>query len=100
MKVALFTMFDVDKLGEMGKIGDSIKVPGNRLEAWYAFQGIPFQGLPPHTVVTLSIHEVQGNADIMALEMPLARAGATVWAVPVMEIPRGGAVKQGKEYMK
>jgi hypothetical protein len=100
MKFVVFTMFNMDKAAEMGRIGDTVKIPGNKLEGWYLFQGRPFDGVPPNTAVSLSIHDVQSNADITALEYPLAKAGATVWAVPVMEIPRGGAVKQGKEYMK
>jgi len=52
MKMMTFTMFDVDKSAEVAKAGDKIPdIPGIKVLAMYACQGIPF---PPSSHTTLN----------------------------------------------
>jgi hypothetical protein len=100
MKFIMFTMSDVAKGAEVAQIGDKIKTPGNKLLGWYVCGGKPFDGVPPNTMVAISIHEFENNEALAAVEYPLALTGATVWAVPVLEVPRGHAAAEVKKLQK
>ena len=101
MKFLGFTMFDVSKAAEVAQAGDkAAKTPGHKVLAQYLCQGIPFQGLPPNTVVVVHIADVESNEAIAANQYPVALAGATTWAVPVLEMRAGGAATAEKKYRK
>ena len=68
--------------------------PGIKLLAQWVCLGIPVpQGLPPNTVVVVAAIEAESEEALVATAYPLAVAGATVWRVPIMEVPVGGAVE-------
>ena len=101
MKFLGFTVFDVSKAAEVAQAGDkAAKTPGHKVLAQYICQGIPFQGLPPNTLVVVHVADVESNEAIAASQYPVALAGATTWAVPVLEMRVGGAATAEKKYRK
>ena len=101
MKFIYFTMFDVAKAAEVAQAADKVaKTPGHKTLAQYVFQGIPFHGVPPNTMVVIAVGEAESNEAIAAQQYPLALAGARVWAVPVLEMPVPGAATEEKKYRK
>ena len=101
MKFLGFTMFDVSKAAEVAQAGDkAAKTPGTKMLAQYICQGIPFEGLPPNTVVVVHVGDYESNEAIAASQYPLALAGATTWAVPVLEMQAGGGAVTEKKYRK
>jgi hypothetical protein len=61
---------------------------------------IPFNGVPPNSLVTVRAVEYESNEALAAVLYPMELAGATVWAVPVLEIPVGRVVTAEKKYRK
>jgi hypothetical protein len=101
MKFIVFAMFDVAKAAEVAQASDKVaKTPGRKVLAQYACQGIPFAGVLPNAMVVISVAEVESNEALGAAEYPVALAGATVWAVPVLEMPVAGAATEEKKYRK
>lgn len=101
MKVALFVMYDVNKITDIAKVSDQImKTPGRKVLANYLFQGKPFDGIPPNTVVAMSVADYESNEVLAAVQYPIVLAGATCWAVPVFEVPIAGAEKTVKKLKK
>jgi hypothetical protein len=101
MKMAMFVMYDVSKSAEVAQASDQVqKTPGYKRLATYLFQGIPFEGIPPNTAVGLSISEVDSNEVLLAVQYPLAIAGASTWNVPVFEVPLASAAKTEEKYRK
>jgi len=101
MKFLGFAMFDVSKAAEVAQAGDkAAKTPGHKVLAQYLCQGMPFQGIPPNMVVVVSVGESESNEAIAASQYPIALAGATVWAVPVLEMRVGGGAAAEKKYRK
>jgi hypothetical protein len=101
MKFVTFSMFDVSKAAEVAQAGDeAAKTPGHKVLGQYLCQGIPFQGVPPNMVVVVSVGESESNEAITASQYPIALAGATIWAVPVLEMKAGGAAAAEKKYRK
>jgi len=94
-------MFDVAKAAEVAQAADKVaKMPGRKLLAQYACLGLAFPGVPPNTMVTIGISEVESNEAMAATLYPLELAGATTWAVPVLEMPVAGAAAEEKKYRK
>ena len=101
MKFITFSMFDAAKAAEIAQASDKVaKTPGRKTVAQYVCQGIPFAGVPPNSMVVIAIGEAESNEAIAAFQYPLALAGATVWAVPVLEMPVAGAAEEEKKYRK
>jgi len=101
MKFLTFAMFDSTKAAEVAQAGDKVaKMPGQKLLGQYMCQGIPFAGLPQNSIVVISVAEIENNEAISTTQYPLALAGATVWAVPVQELPVAGAATEEKKYRK
>jgi len=101
MKFITFYMFDAAKGAEIAQIADRVaKTPGQKALAQYVCQGIPFAGIPPGKMVTIVVGEAESNEAIGAVQYPFALAGATVWAVPVLEMPVAGATAEEKKYRK
>ena len=100
MKFMTFVMFDLAKAAEVAKAGDQVaNTPGTKMLAQYACQGIPFpHTIPPNQMLVISINETETNEAISAVVYPLGLAGATVWNVPVLEMPVGGAAETEKKY--
>jgi hypothetical protein len=101
MKFLGFSMFDVSKAAEVAQAGDKVtKMPGHKVLAQYLCQGIPFQGVPPNMMIVVSVGESESNEAMAASQYPVALAGATVWAVPVLELALGRGAAAEKKYRK
>ena len=99
MKFLIFSVFSPDKAAEVAQASDKVaSAPGAKTSAMYVCQGIPFPGVAPNTMVSIAVVEAESNDAISARIYPLSLAGATVWAVPVQEMPVAGAVKTEKKF--
>ncbi len=99
MKFLVFLAFDVAKVAEVAKAADKMQASppaGTKLLATYSCQGIPWPGTVDLGQVTISVAEAESNEALAAMLYPLALAGATVWSVPVLEIPVPGAAEVEK----
>jgi len=96
MKSVIFAMMDVDKTAEVARANDKVWVsppPGVKLVASYVCQGLAFPGVPPNTVVSIRVVEAESNEAIAAVIWPISLAGASVWNVPVLELPAIGVAE-------
>jgi len=100
IKFLIFSMFEAAKGAEVAQASDQVaKTPGQKVLAEYVCEGIPFPAtVPPNMMVSISVREAESNEAIAAVMYPLALAGATVWSVPVLEMPVAGATKVEKKY--
>lgn len=101
MKFMIVTLFDVAKGAELAQISDKLSAnppPGTTTLASYFCQGIPFPGIPLNMGVTITIGEAESNEAIAAATWPLRLAGATVWHVPLLEMPVGGIVEWERKF--
>ncbi|MBA7708254.1 hypothetical protein ES703_117147 [subsurface metagenome] len=96
MKFLSFGMFDVAKVADVAQASDKFWAsppPGVKMLADYVCLGIPFPGAPPNTVVGVSVFEAESAEVLTAASYPLMLAGASLWNVPVMEMPVAGAAE-------
>jgi len=101
MKFITFAMYDVDKLAEVAQVADkNSKIPGQKILAHYTCLGKAFDGVPPNTLVTITVREAESAEALGAALYNVALAGATAWAVPVMEMPVGKSVAEIKKLKK
>ena len=101
MKFITFDMFDVDKAADIAQAGDKLaQTPGRKILAQYVCEGLAFPGQPPNTMVGISIGDFESSEAMAATQYPVALAGATIWAVPVLEMPVGGTAAEEKKYRK
>lgn len=101
MKFLAFTMYDNSKAMAVAEASDKAsKIPGQKLLAAYLCMGKPFDGVPPNTVVAVTLRETDSSEAMLGVGATLANAGATIWAVPVMELPAGSTVAEAKKYAK
>jgi hypothetical protein len=100
MKFLRFTMMDAAKVAEVSKVSDKMMAnlpPGYKMHSLYACLGIPFPGAPANAIVAVSVLETDSSEALTATGYPLTLAGASVWDVPVLEMPVGGAVEVEKK---
>ena len=100
MKFLSFATFDVAKAAELAKVSDKVWAsapPGIKLLASYVCQGLAFAGVPPNTLVIFDIIEAESNEVLSAVNYPLALAGASIWNVPILELPVAGAAEIEKK---
>jgi hypothetical protein len=101
MKFLGVAMYDVAKAAEVAQAGDKVaKTPGVKLLANYTCMGIVFPGQPPNTLISISVAEYESNEAMAARLYPVALAGATVWAVPVLDMAVGRGAATEKKYRK
>lgn len=101
MKFLGFAMYDVAKAVEVAQASDKVaKTPGRKVLADYVCEGIAFPGQPPNTLVSITVAEYESNEAVAAALYPMAIAGATVWAVPVLEMQVGRGAATEKKYRK
>ena len=101
MKFITFNMVDMAKIAEIAQASDKVaNTPGQKVLAKYTCLGKPFDGVPPNTMVTITIHEAESHEAVAAYGFPMALAGATIWAVPVVEMPAGGVAAEVKKLQK
>jgi hypothetical protein len=101
MKFLMFSMNDVAKTAEVVQAADKVWAsppPGIKLLAQYACLGIAFPGEPPNTIVAISVVDAESAEAIGAVSYPITVAGATVWNVPVFELPVAGGAEVEKKY--
>lgn len=103
MKFLLFTMWDAAKTAEMAQVHDKVwssPPPGVKMLADYICQGMPFPGvlLPPNTLVSVGIIEAESNEALAAAAYPVVLAGASLWHVPVLELPVVGTAEVEKKF--
>jgi len=99
MKFLTFAMYDVDKTADVAAASDKTAgTPGVEIMGGYVCMGIPFPGFPENTLLTISVVDVESSEAMAAAAYPVALAGATVWHVPVMEIPAGTSAEAEKKY--
>jgi hypothetical protein len=101
MKFLVFAMFDVAKAAEMAQVNDKLaETPGRKVLSNYTCMGLAFPNVPPNTITTVSVVEYENSEAMAAVLYPLEVAGATVWAVPVLEMPVGRHTAAEKKYRK
>jgi len=101
MKFLVFAMSDVAKQADVSQALDKVaKIPGGKPLAQYTCMGIAFPGVPPNTLVGIGVVEYESSEAMAARMYPAALAGATIWAVPVLETPVGRAAAAEKKYRK
>jgi len=101
MKFLGFAIYDVAKAAEVAQASDKVaKTPGRKVLASYTCMGLAFPGVPPNTLVGISVAEYESNEAMAAAMYPVALAGATVWSVPVLETPMGRGAAIEKKYRK
>jgi hypothetical protein len=101
MKFITFVVYDVAKFAEVAKASDkNSKMSGQKLLAMYGCMGKAFDGQPPNTILAISIRETESAEALGSALLNLSFAGATAWAVPVMEMPIGSAEAEVKKYTK
>ena len=101
MKFLVFSMFDIAKAAELAQLGDKLaKAPGRKVLGSYICLGQAFADVPPNTMVGVSIADYESSEAMAAVLYPMELAGATVWAVPVLEMAVGRTVAAEKKYRK
>ena len=101
MKFLTFTVYEVPKAKDIAAVADSnAKIPGQKILAMYTCLGKPFDGVPPNSVVVVGVRETDSTEAMGTALYASALAGANAWAVPVWEMPVGGAVAEEKKYRK
>ena len=101
MKLVRFATIDADKAADVAQASDKVWASppaGTKILASYVGQGIAYPGAPAHALVAMQIIEAESNEAIATTQYPIMLAGATVWDVPVLELPVVGAVGVEKEY--
>ena len=101
MKFMVFTMYDAAKAAEVMQASDkAAKMPGQKLLAVYGCLGIPFPGFPPNSLLGIGIREAESAEALASVLYTLTLAGATSWAVPVLEVPVGSGAAEEKKLRK
>lgn len=101
MKFLVFSVCDVARAADVVQAGDKVAdTPGSKTLGRYICMGLPFSGLPPDTLVGVSISEYESSEAMAARMYPVTLAGATAWAVPLLELPVAGGAEVEKKYRK
>jgi energy-converting hydrogenase Eha subunit C len=101
MKFMRFAMVDSTKVAELSKTSDKVFASppkGIKVQAIYACLGIVFPEQPTNTIITVNVLEAENVEALAAVSYPLTQAGATVWAVPILDVPVGGAAQVEKKF--
>jgi len=101
MKFMVFTMYDAAKAAEVMQASDkAAKMPGQKLLAVYACLGRAFDGMPPNSLLGIGIRDAESSEALASVLYTLTLAGATSWAVPVLEVPVGSVAAEEKKLRK
>ena len=101
MKFLRFIMNDIDKTADVAQASDKAWAsppPGVKMLASYAFLGLAFPGQPSNTLVSIDIVEAESAEAITAVAYPVALTGATMWHVPVLELPVAATAELEKKF--
>ncbi len=100
MKILAIAVYDPSKAAEISKVSDKVlpNTPGYKALAMYACLGNPFPGeIPPNSMVTITIAEVENENALAAVSYPLALAGVSFHRVPILEMKPGKSVETEKK---
>jgi len=101
MKFLTLNLFDVAKTAEVAQASDKVWASppaGTKILASYVSLSPVFPNQPPNTMVGISITEAENAEAIAAVHYPMMIAGATIYAVPILELPLVGAQEVEKKY--
>ena len=101
MKFLSFVTIPAAKVAEVSAASDKVNAnppPGYQVLANYACLGDPFDGIPPNSMVSVSISEADSAEALAAVQYPLLLAGATIHRVPIMDVAIGTAVQTEKKF--
>lgn len=100
MRYLRFSMVDAADVSKVAQASDKAMASppqGYKVLAINACLGLAFPSQPANTIVTVAIVEAESGEALAATSYPMMLAGATVWSVPVMEVPMGGATEVEKK---
>ena len=83
-------MFEGAKAGEVGPTSDKVWAsppPGVKMLGRYICLGLPFPGFSPNTVISVDVIEAENAEAMAAVAYPQMLVGASIWYVPVLEMP-------------
>jgi hypothetical protein len=102
MRFLTFFSYEATKTAEIAAVGDKVNAnlpKGSKILASYVCLSPPFP-VPPNTLVSFSIGEVDNAEAMAATSYPLMLAGATISRVPIMEVPIKSEAKTEKKYRR
>ena len=100
MKMLSIAVYDPSKLGEISKVTDKVhtNTPGYKPLAMYVCLGNPFPGeIPPNSMVSITIAEVENENALAAVNYPLVLAGMSIHRVPILEMKSGKVAETEKK---
>ena len=101
MKFLTIAMTDMANMQAVTQATDKVWAsppPGIKAEAIYVCLGTPFPGVPPNTLVSVSIYESESAEALAAVSYPMMVAGQTIYRVPILEVPVGAIAQEEKKY--
>jgi hypothetical protein len=101
MKFLTIYVTDMANIQAMVQASDKVWAsppPGIKVEASYVCLGTPFPGVPPNTLVSVTIAEAESAEALAAVSYPMMVAGVTVHRVPILEVSVGAVAKEEKKY--
>jgi len=94
MKFLNFTVFDVHKSTDIAAVNDKFQAApteGYKVLHEFACMSPPFP-VPPNSIVGVSITEVKTTDAMLSHHYQLLLAGATIYRVPIMEVPLASSI--------
>jgi len=101
MKFLTFMIYDVAKTADIAAASDKVMSnlpPGIKIQSQYVCLGVPFPGVPPNNLVSVSIGEADTAESLAQVSYPLALAGATIYRVPILELPLAKTAEVERKY--
>jgi len=101
MKFLNLNLFDVAKAVEVAQASDKVWTSppaGAKILSSYVTLSPVFPNQPPNTMVGFSITEAENAEAMAAVHYPMMIAGATIYAIPILELPLVGAIDVEKKY--
>ena len=101
MRFLNFNLFDVAKAAEVAQASDKVWASppaGTKMLASYVSLSPVFPNQPPNTMVGIYITETENAEAMAAVSYPMMLAGATVIAIPILELPLVGVADVEKKY--
>jgi hypothetical protein len=101
IKFLTYSIYDVNKTAEIAALADQVWTSppsGMKVLSSYVCQGMPFQGVPPNSLVAIQIIEAESNEVLAAVQYPMALAGASIHTVPVLEVTAGTGAETERKY--
>jgi hypothetical protein len=101
MKFLNLNLFDVAKAVEVAQASDKVWASppaGAKILSSYVTLSPVFPNQPPNTMVGFSITEAENAEAMAAVHYPMMIAGATIHAIPILELPLVGAIDVEKKY--